>query len=159
MLVDAIKSIFIPHDGFFQEWLDDLNSYFGDTFGILYYPFELLIDFLNRIGGLNETGTAIIHIPEFSLNLMGYTAKVIPAYDFDFNSILVNDTYKNIHNVYLIVVDVILWLGLLSLVRKLFRSIFGGVRDDDIKLDIDDINTSDSGTMSASTYKPPKHMK
>lgn len=158
MLVDAIKSIFIPHDGFFQEWLDDLNKYFGETFGILYYPFQVLIDFLNRVGTLNDTGTAIIHIPEFNLNFMGYSAKVIPAYDFDFNSILVNDTYKNIHNIYLTVIDVILWLGLIYLVKKLSHSIFGGIRDDDIQLSSEDISNDNNGRVQAS-YRPPKHMK
>ena len=48
-LLDMIKSIFIPSDDFFTNWLDDLNEYFGDKFGILYYPFQLLIDFLNRV--------------------------------------------------------------------------------------------------------------
>lgn len=155
LLLDGIKSIFIPREGFFNDWLDDLNEYFGETFGILYYPFQVLIDFLNRVSGLSSSGTAIIHIPEFSFTLFGYQANIIQAYDFDFNSILLNDTYKNIHNIYLMVVDVIMWLGLIYLVKKLSHSIFGGIRDDDIQL----IDNDNSGTVSGSTYRPPKHMK
>lgn len=95
--------------------------------GILYYPFELLIDFLNRISTIKDTGTAIINVPEFSLDIMGYHATVINAYSFDLNSILVDDTYKNIHTIYLTVVDIILWLGVVTLAGKTMNSIIGGV--------------------------------
>lgn len=67
-----LKSIFIPSDDFFTNWMDDLNTYFGDAFGILYYPFELLIQFLNRISQINDTTTAIISVPEFKLSFMRF---------------------------------------------------------------------------------------
>lgn len=70
MFLDMLKSIFIPSEDFFTNWLDDLNEYFGDAFGILYYPFELLISFLNRVSRLNDTTTAIISVPAFNLNFM-----------------------------------------------------------------------------------------
>ena len=123
LLLDALKSLFIPRDGFFNDWLDDLNHYFGDAFGILYYPFELLIDFLNRVGRIDETSTAIINVPRFDIDFLGYQATLFQGYTFDFNSILVNETYKNIHIIYLTVVDIILWLSVVYLAAKCIHSI------------------------------------
>lgn len=127
-----LKSLFIPSDDFFTNWLDDLNSYFGDTFGILYYPFEILIDFLNRISQISDSETAIIHVPAFVLDFFGNKVTVLPAIDYDFNSLLTNDTFKNIHNVYLIFVDIILWLGLVYLAQKCLKTIIGGITDETI---------------------------
>lgn len=128
-LVNAIKSLFIPSDDFFTNWLDDLNSYFGEAFGILYYPFEILIDFFNRVQSLNTTDTAIISIPKFELNFAGHSATIFQGFDFDFNSILTNETYKNIHNIYLGVVDVILWLSVVFLASKCIKNVIGGITD------------------------------
>lgn len=129
LLLDALKSLFIPGDDFFTMWLDDLNKYFGDAFGILYYPFEILIDFLNRVQIINETTTAIIHIPEFRFDFLGYEMILIPEYTFDFNSILINETYKNIHTIYLGVVDLILWLSVVYLASRCIKNVIGGITD------------------------------
>lgn len=126
-MLNALKSLFIPSEDFFTNWLDDLNSYFGDTFGILYYPFELLIDFLNRISTISDSGTAILSIPSFNIDFMGYHATLFNSFTFDFNSILTNDTYKNIHTIYLTVVDIILWLGVVYLAAKCLQTVLGGM--------------------------------
>lgn len=139
-----LKSLFIPHEGFFTEWLDDLNSYFGDVFGILYYPFELLIDFLNRISTINETSTAIIHIPKFTLSFAGYSVVIFAEYNYDLNSILVNDTFVNIHNIYLGVVDIILWLGVVYLASKLIHDIMGLSADTSVDMALSKIEEEDN---------------
>lgn len=158
-----LKSLFIPSDDFFTNWLDDLNEYFGDTFGILYYPFEILIDFLNRVSSLADTGTAIIKVPEFKLSFMGHTATIFSATSFDFNDILTSETYKNLHSIYLTIVDVILWLGVVYLANKLFHTIFGGIRDDDIPAPgsgfADTATPEENGSVTVSKGHIPKHMK
>ena len=121
--LNMLRSLFIPSDDFFTNWLDDLNTYFGDTFGILYYPFELLINFLNKIGNINDTNTAIIHIPAFSL--MGET--FINEYSYNLNDLLQNETFNNIHTIYLTIVDMILWLGVVFLASKCIRTFIGGM--------------------------------
>lgn len=131
LLVDALKSLFVPSDDFFTNWIDDLNSYFGECFGILYYPFELLIDFLNRVASI-EDSMAVINVPEFKISLMGYNVTFIQAFSYDFNELLVNDTFKNIHNIYLVIVDLLLWLGVVFLASKCLRSIIGGISGETI---------------------------
>lgn len=122
-----LKSIFIPSEDFFTNWIDDLNEYFGDAFGILYYPFELLVDFLNRIGQINDTNTAIFSIPEFKLSFMGYEATFFSGFTYDMNDILQNETFNNIHNTYLIITDILLWLGVVYLAANCLHSVIGGM--------------------------------
>lgn len=124
--------MFIPSEDFFTNWLDDLNSYFGDTFGILYYPFELLIDFLNRISSISNSSTAVLNIPDVKINMFGNELVLIKSFKYDFYSILTTDVYKNIHTIYLTVVDIILWLFLVSLASKCLHSVIGGIEKDDL---------------------------
>lgn len=109
-LLDALKSLFIPADDFFNNWIADINTYFGDRFGIVYYPFELLIDFLTRIGNIQDTGNYVIHVPE--LKLLDTT--IIHSFDYDLNSLLQNETFKHIHTIAMIVVDAILRINVSS---------------------------------------------
>lgn len=127
LLINALKFLFVPSDTFFNTWLDDLNQYFSDTFGILYYPFDLLIDFLNRISGIANSNSAVISVPAFVLSFMGHSVTIFNSMSFDLNSILVNDTFKNIHDVYLVFTDVILWLGLVYLAANCLNNVIGGM--------------------------------
>lgn len=126
LLVDAIKGLFVPSDDFFTNWVTDMNDWLSDRLGALYYPVDIVVDFLNRISELNESGSAVISGDGFEF--MG--AKVIPAFSYDLNSLLSNDTLRNIHNIYLTVVDVILYLCLIILAKNTFVDIFGGQYDD-----------------------------
>lgn len=127
LLLEALKSLFVPSEDFFTNWIDDLNEYFGDAFGILYYPFELLIDFLNRISTLNDTNTAIISVPAFTLIWGSWSTTIWSDVSYDLNTILENETYYNIHNIYLMVVDIILWLGLIYLASRTISHVLGGM--------------------------------
>lgn len=126
LLVEALKALFVPSEEFINSWVSDLNDWLGQKLGVLYFPFEIVINFLTRVGEIAETNTAIIHIPQFDLNFMGYTATVFHEYTYNLNDILQNETYRNIHSIYLVVVDVVLWLGLVVLMYNTFTTIFGG---------------------------------
>lgn len=129
LLLDMLKSLFIPSENFFTNWIDDLNSYFGDVFGILYYPFELLIDFLNNISTINSS-EPVMNIPSFDIDFMGYQATFLNGFSYNFNDLLVNDTFKNIHTIYLVIVDVILWFSVVYLASKCINNIVGGIGDE-----------------------------
>ena len=101
-----------------------MNQYFSDVFGILYYPFDLLIDFLNRFGNIAGSDP-IINIPEFKLEFMGFSAVLIKSFSYNFNDLLTNNTLKTIHDIYLSFVDIILWLGIVYLASNLIKHIIG----------------------------------
>ncbi len=120
LMANLIKSLFIPSDDFFTNWINNMNDWLSDRLGALYYPVDLVVDFLNRIGELSATGSAVISGDGFEF--MG--AKLIPAFSYDLNALLTNDTLKNIHDIYLTVVDVILYLCLIVLAKNTFVDIF-----------------------------------
>lgn len=151
LILDGLKSLFVPSDDFFSNWLDDLNQYFSDVFGILYYPFDLLIDFLNRFSNIAGSDP-IINIPEFKLEFMGFSAVLIKSFSYNFNDLLTNDTLKTIHNIYLTFVDIILWLGIVYLASNLMKHIIGSMSGEVI----DDVAGSEQ---SYNNYKQAQQNK
>lgn len=130
LLIDALISLFVPSSEFFNNWVADLNTYFGDRFGLLYYPIELVIEFLNRIYNISESLDSgfIISFPDLKL----MDTVLIPSYSFDFAVFLENETFKNVYDIYLVCVDVILIFGLLILCSNVFAEVFGGKFIDDV---------------------------
>ena len=126
LLLDMLKSLFIPSENFFSNYIDELNQQFSNTFGILYYPIDLLVDFFNRVGSIDES-SAVIKVPQFNISFMGYQATVIQEYNFDFNILLTNDTLKKLHDMYLVFVDILLWLGVVYLASNCIKTIVGGM--------------------------------
>lgn len=104
-------------------------------FGVIYYPFEVVIDFLTRfVNATNSmsSSSAVINVPE--LKFMGVT--LIGSFTYDFNSLLANDTLKTIHNIYLVVIDVMFSLMLVNLAKNTFSEIFGGRFSDEVIGDV-----------------------
>ena len=85
-------------------------SFFKDKFGFLAYPFELIVDILDRIGSI-KFEEPVINIPDIYEPVTD--VKIISATQLNFNDILEEDeVFKNIHDIYLIIVDVILCFGI-----------------------------------------------
>lgn len=104
-----------------NKW-DDLLNFFKQRFGFLTYPFEFIIDLLNRILNI-EYEDPVLHIPE--IVIPGTNNSVFSGLDFDFNSILQTQAIANIYNVYLVAVDFIISFGVLVLAYKTILEVFG----------------------------------
>lgn len=130
LLLEMLKSLFIPSDNFFNDWLVDMNDYFSDRFGILYYPIDLVIDFLTRVVNISSNigDSCILTTSEFSL----FGTVLLRSFTFDFNTIIENETFKNIYNIYLVVMDVILSLMLINFAKNTFAEVFGGRFSDEV---------------------------
>ncbi len=130
LLINALKSLFIPSDNFFNDWLSDMNDYFSDRFGLLYYPIDLVIDFLTRFvdSCTSVSDSCVINVPD--LKIMDTT--LIKSFTFDFKAITENDTFNTVYNIYLVVIDVIFSLMLVNFAKNTFSEIFGGRFSDEI---------------------------
>lgn len=89
----------------FQKFID----FFKERFGFLSYPFELIVDVLHRINRIQFVEPKI-NIPDIYEPVTH--EKIVAATEFNFNDLLKNDTLKNVHEIYLIVVDAILIFGI-----------------------------------------------
>lgn len=121
LLVNAIKSLFIPGDDFFSNYFNELMNWFSDRLGFLAYPLELILNVLDRIVNINFT-EPIIQIPDFvepSTN-----EKIISAQTYNLNSLLENNVFKTCHDIYFILVDAFIVFGLVNLLKNKLEEVF-----------------------------------
>ena len=86
----------------------------------MFYPFELVIDILNKIANINFSDP-VINIPDINDPFTGN--KLISATTFDFNSLLSNSILKNIHDIYLIGVDAVIVIALVNLAKRKWEEV------------------------------------
>lgn len=120
LLVDAIKSLFIPSDNFFSTYFTNLQNWFSDRLGFLFYPFELIIDILNQILNINFSEPQF-NIPDIYEPFTG--KKLISSTTFNFNDLLDNSVLNTVHNIYLILVDVAIVFGLVNLFHRKYEEV------------------------------------
>lgn len=121
LLINALKSLFIPEDGFLNNYFNELKEWFSARLGFLAYPLDLILDVLERIKTINFE-EPIIQIPDFvepSTN-----EKIIAARTYNLNSLLENNTFKTCHDVYFVLVDAIIIFGLVNLLKNKLEEVF-----------------------------------
>ena len=125
-ILDGIKGFFIPSSEFFNNYFNELNNWFSDRLGLLYFPIDFIISFLNRIYS-SEFNDVIFDIPD--IYVPGYgkdtgSSPIIPAYKFNFtNFVNSNDNIKIIYDMYLLVVDGIIIWGIIQLFSKKYEEV------------------------------------
>lgn len=126
-ILDGLKQLFIPSDGYFESVANDLSTFFSDRLGLLLYPFDFLVSLGDRIAGL-QTGEPTCTIPEIAYTdaddnkyvlIEGQTLNV---YDL----VGRNDIIVGMHQTYLTVLDGIIAFTLMALCWKRFDHIIGG---------------------------------
>ena len=120
LIVNGLKSLFIPADNFFSLYFDDLNNWFSDRLGFLYYPLELLFDLLDRFLNINFS-EPVINIPNIKEPFTNVT--LIKSTSFNFNDLLENETLKNVHDIYFIIIDAFIYIGLVGLLYRKYEEV------------------------------------
>lgn len=116
-ILDGLKSLFIPRDGYFKELFDDLNTFFSEVFGFLYFPIEHALSWFNRLLNLPEVAPSIA-IPE-----LAYEGEVlIPAqtYTFDF---LQDEPFSTVHDYYLMAIDAAMIMSFVHLLQRKYEEV------------------------------------
>ncbi len=52
LLGDLIIKLFIPDTNFFSEWVTNMNNWLSDRLGLLYFPVDLVSNFLVKLGDI-----------------------------------------------------------------------------------------------------------
>ena len=50
-VINSVKSLFIPEEGYFSDFFERLNDLFADKLGMLYVPIDLFIQLLTSVSG------------------------------------------------------------------------------------------------------------
>ena len=126
-LIDGLKQLFIPSDGYFESVANDLSTFFSARLGLLLYPFDFLVSLGDRIAGL-QTSEPTCTIPEIAYTdsddnkyvlIEGQTLNV-------YELVGRNDIIIGMHQIYLTVMDGIIAFTLMALCWKRFDHIIGG---------------------------------
>lgn len=121
LLINALKSLFIPSNNFLSNYFNELLNWFSDRLGFLSYPLELVLNVLNRILSINFQ-EPIIQIPNFVEPSTNET--IIHSRTYNLNSLLENNIFKTCHDVYFILVDAVIIFGLVNLLKHKLEEVF-----------------------------------
>lgn len=120
LLVNAIRSLFIPSDDFLGSFFDELKDWFSSRLGFLFYPFELIIDVLNKMLNINFANP-VFNIPDLHEPVTGKL--LISATIFNLNSLVESGALKIVHDIYLIIVDAFIIFGLVNLAKHKYEEV------------------------------------
>lgn len=68
-LISSVVSLVIPSSDDLFAFLEEVNDWFGDRLGFIWYPFSLMFDLVAALG--SGTADQYLVIPAISLNLLG----------------------------------------------------------------------------------------
>ena len=120
-IIDSIKSLFVPNTSMLKDTLISEYEYLQERLGFLFYPIELITDFLNRIINI-PNNAPIINIPNISL--FGNT--FINSYSYNLNDLLLDNNISLIYNYYMLFMRFIIVLSLALYGKKQFKATIGG---------------------------------
>ena len=122
LIVEALKTLFVPDEEFLKGFLNDFDTFLTEHFGLLYQPFEMVIDLLNRFLNINLEDPSI-NIPDI---IEPFTGEIlIPAFEFKFNTILETEEFNYIYQIYLLAVDAMLVFVVINQIKRIEREVFG----------------------------------
>lgn len=49
LLGELLKDLFVPDSDYIVSYVNDLNEFFSDRFGLIYYPFDLVLSTMDKI--------------------------------------------------------------------------------------------------------------
>lgn len=114
-IAEAIKDLFIPHEGYAAEFVSGLTGAYQGRFGLLTYPFSVLGDFVGTVATLDEQE------PILRWNDVKWQDHVVIAKgEYNLKSAIAGTEMQAVYQVYRTVASAALIVGFLHLcIRKL----------------------------------------
>ena len=100
--------------------LQELLDFFKERFGFLSYPFEFIINLLQRVLNINY-GEPVLHFPQIT-NPLDDTV-IFEGFDYNLKSILEFEGISYFYNIYLIAVDALLIFAFIKGCIKTFEEV------------------------------------
>lgn len=123
--VDEIKSWFIPHEGYFDEYKAEWETWAKEHFGVLVQVPDLLIDLFNRLGGLLSYSSYTFTFPEISVPIGDKTYVFVTEQTVDMSYWLNGQsTTRYLYHVYTICVFAVFAFALIKYTDKVYDHMF-----------------------------------
>ena len=117
-IAEAIKDLFIPHEGYATEFVSSINGIFEDRMGLLTYPLSVLSDFVSTVATLDEQE------PILRWNDVVWQNKtIIRKGEYNLKSALSGTAMQSAYSVYRTVVSAVLVIAFLHLLLKKLKEV------------------------------------
>lgn len=121
LILDGLKSLFVPADDFFSNYFSELKDWFSDRLGFLWTPFDLIIDILNKMLNINFS-EPVFYIPDIKESFTN--TQLVSKQEYNLNSLLDNEVFKNVHDIYFLCVDAVVIFALVNLAKFKIEEVF-----------------------------------
>lgn len=126
-LVEDIKGLFVPSDGFFNEYSNKFEVWAREHFGFLFETIEIIDTTLTKLINFSPSDSASITLPKTSFSIHGKEYVLWNSITYNFNSLLNEVSALNtLHSIYFTVVYALFFYLLYRLGEKSYNDIFGG---------------------------------
>ena len=139
MILNGIKSLFIPDEEFFENYWNDLNEYMKSKLGFLW---EVVLFIPNLFGNIIEVcdnfdGSMIFEIPTISVPLYGKDFVILEGFDYNVGTYLdENPSIDNLYSIYLDMIDFFVMWQLVKYALFVIQDIF--------KISVNGVDVNDS---------------
>lgn len=118
-IINALKSVFVPEDGYFQDFFERLNDFFAEKLGALYTPIDLFVRLLQAIQNASA-GSAGIPFPGIEWD----GTYIIESQTVNLQSIA--DDFDGLQDKIYFVTDVIMVGAVIWLLQSKLREVLKG---------------------------------
>ena len=119
-IADAVAGIFVPSADFYPTAISNLKDAFSDRMGLLTYPISVLFDFLDRVVNLSDQQPILTW---GNIYLPGYATPLVAAGQYNLNDAIGTSQGKQLHDIYLVIVDAMMILAFVELCRHKYQKI------------------------------------
>lgn len=111
-IINTLKSLFIPEDGYFSDFFNRLNDLFSEKLGFLYSPIDLFVEFLNAIQNASVGSDVGLVFPEIKWEDTVLIEKTTVNFD------IVNEKMPDLQQKIYFVTDIIMVGAVIFLLEK-----------------------------------------
>lgn len=125
-IVDGLKKLFIPSDGYFESKKTELETFCTEHFGALYQAPTVLVDFIRKFTTISPQEPAIT-LPAIEFNFQGKHYQLTEAYTYSFS--WVNDSSHMLYYLYRFFrgfVTVVLFISFANYCKNKYYDVFKG---------------------------------
>lgn len=122
-IITAISDILIPDGDYLSTQFQGLFKFIDEKLGFLTFPFEFIVNFLNRFLNIPNDPVKNITVPSISLGSFG---TLIHGFTFNIAEYWEKAPFKQIYDVYLLFIHAFIVFGLYKLCNRKFEEMTGG---------------------------------
>lgn len=125
-IVDGLKKLFIPSDGYFESKKTELESFCTEHFGALYQAPTVLVDFIRKFTTISPQEPGIT-LPAIEFNFKGKHYQLTEAYTYSFS--WVNDSSNMLYYLYKFYrgfITVVLFISFANYCKNKYYDVFKG---------------------------------